>query len=194
MKNIWSPVNEINSETNNIREWSSKQILEYGLKELISVKNAIEKVIPECEKVADIIIKRFKEHGRVITVGAGGSGVAGMSVMRELPQNHRDINPDQFFYKVAGGVEIFNPLGCEELEDSFERGFKDMKDLDLNKKDVILLISASGRTPYILGASESAKKNLAYTVGVLCQESELSEKVDLPIFIDVGPEILLGAT
>ena len=190
----WSPLNEANKKTVNIDKWGNLKILKYSLKELDAIKNAIGKRIKMCEKVASLITDRVSRGGRVLTIGAGGSGVAGMSVMRELPQNHRNLSPTNFFYIIAGNKRAFNPFGCEELEDDFDHGYKTVQDLTLDTNDTIILLSATGRTPFILGAVKSAKNQGALTVGISCCESELISKVDLPIFLDVGPEIFVGAT
>lgn len=192
--NKWSPLNEINSDTVNIKNWSKNKILNFSLNELIDIRSAIIKSLSKCKKAAEIIIEKAKKGGRIITVGAGGSGVAGMSVMREIPQNHRKISPKKFFYQIAGDSKILNPLGCEEFEDDFYKGVDDIKKLKLNKRDLLILISATGRTPYTLGAASFANQKKIYTVGIICQKSELINEVNLPILIEVGPEIFFGAT
>ncbi len=190
----WSPDNEMNVETRDIAEWTTRQILCYGADELLKIHRAVKNALGACEQAAEIIVRRAKAGGRIITVGAGGSGVAGMSAMRELPQNHEDISPEQFLYVVAGGARFLEPLGCEEVEDSFPEGVREMDHLRIGEKDVVILISATGRTPYTRGAAKRANELGAYTAALVCQESEILDEVALPILLDVGPEMFIGAT
>lgn len=191
----WTPEKEINWETSDIDTWSSQEIIQYRIREVRKISEALEEAAAELETAAEAIAEKTRAGGRVITVGAGGSGVAGMSVMRELPQNHRDIDPRQFTYRVAGGARIFEPLGCEDLEDSWEEGWQEIDRLAVTAEDVIICISATGRTPYTRGAAERARKGGAYTIGLICmRQTELEDEVDLPIVLDAGPEMFLGAT
>lgn len=191
----WTPEREINRETLGIGSWSTREIIEYRIKETIRIFDALLNALPKLEAAAVIITDRAKKGGKIVTIGAGGSGVAGMSVMRELPQNHRDIDPKQFTYHVTGGLAIFSPLGCEELEDSAEEGRKDGAKLNITDKDVVICISATGRTPYTRAVAAEARFRGAYTIGLLCQrETELEDEVDLPIILAIGPEMFVGAT
>ena len=192
--NTWHPESEKNEETITIPDWTISKILKYSADELLKIHKTALAVLPQCEAAAVAILSKVKQNGRIITIGAGGSGVAGMSVMRELPQNHSMISPGVFTYLIAGGDEFLKPLGCEEIEDSWEDGKKDAERLELTTHDVVILISASGRTPYTRAAAAVASIRGAYTIGLICQKSELLNEVQLPIYIDVGPEIFIGAT
>lgn len=194
MNNTWTPVNEINTETVSINQWSSAKIIRYRVNELLAIHTALLCVAPVLEEAAALITKCVRSGGRVITIGAGGSGVAGMAVMRELPQNHREIDPAKFTYAVAGGVGILEPFGCEEIEDSSESGEADMERLKVGKADVVIAISATGRTPYTRGAAKRARERGAHTIGLICQPSELEVEVNLPIRLEAGPEMFFGAT
>lgn len=193
-KKQWEPKRELNQETFHILKWSDEQILQYTLDELSAIRTGITKVLPECKKAAEQILKSVKKGKRVVTVGAGGSGVAGFSVMRELPQNHKKISPRTFSYTIAGGQRIFEPLGCENLEDSFDLGVSDIKKISISAGDTVILISATGRTPYTRGAAKATKEAGGFSIGIVCQWSELLDEVDLPIYLNIGPEIFVGAT
>lgn len=191
----WTPEKEINRQTVGISSWSTRKIIEFRIDETIKIYEALRAVLPKLEAAASVIVDRAEKGGEIITIGAGGSGVAGMSVMRELPQNHREIDPQQFTYHVTGGQRIFEPLGCEDLEDSWDEGRKDVGNLGITDSDVVICISATGRTPYTRGVAEAAKTRGAYTIGLLCQtETELEDEVDLPIILAIGPEMFVGAT
>lgn len=191
----WTPEQEINRKTVTIGSWSIREILEYGLSELLEIYEAFRKSLEKCEEAVAVMVERTRSGGRIITIGAGGSGVAGMSVMRELPQNHEAVSPEQFTYRIAGGAEFLKPLGCEELEDSLEAGRNDVDELRVAESDVIICISATGRTPYTRGVAQRAKELGAFTIALLCQpDTELEDEVDLPIVLDVGPEVFVGAT
>lgn len=194
MSLVWNPAQEENPATKDIATWPLETILTYSTDELLYVHRAIRANMPACTIAAGTIIRHVRSGGRVITIGAGGSGVAGMSVMRELPQNHEAIHPDIFTYRIAGGSAILDPYGCEELEDDAAEGTRDVDDLHLTDNDIAILISASGRTPYTRSAAVRARAMGAYTIGLVCAKSELLAEVVLPIYLDVGPEMLIGAT
>lgn len=191
----WSPENEINRETAGINAWSNRRIIEYRAKEVFRVYEALQNAASDLAAAAEKIVKKVQHGGRVVTIGAGGSGVAGMSVMRELPQNHADIDPARFTYMVAGGARIFEPLGCEEIEDSWEEGRADIDRFGATPRDAVICISATGRTPYTRGAAARARERGAYVVGILCAPgTEMEDEVDAPVILDTGPEMFLGAT
>jgi N-acetylmuramic acid 6-phosphate etherase len=191
----WTPEHEVNWETTDIDTWSSREIISYRIQEVSKVGEVLKKAAPALETAAEVIVERVRQGGRVITVGAGGSGVAGMSVMRELPQNHRDVDPSQFTYRVAGGARILEALGCEELEDSWEEGWQEIDRLAVTYQDVVICISATGRTPYTRGAAERSREEGAYVIGLIsAPQSELEDEVDLPLVLDAGPEMFVGAT
>ncbi|MBI2607865.1 MAG: SIS domain-containing protein [Candidatus Doudnabacteria bacterium] len=191
----WSPEKEINRNTVGIGNWTTCKIIEHRIDEVVRVYEALLGAATALEQAAVMIVDRIRKGGRVITLGAGGSGVAGMSVMRELPQNHEPISPAQFAYAVAGGAKIFEPLGCEELEDSWDEGEAEVNRLNLTKQDVLICVSATGRTPYTRGAANQAAKRGALTIGLICQtDTELEDDVHLPIVLAIGPEMFMGAT
>lgn len=162
---------------------------------MLRVHRALQHAIPELRAAAEVIVKQAQKGGRVVTIGAGGSGVAGMSVMRELPQNHAGIDPSQFTYRIAGGVEVMQPLGCEEMEDSWDEGEAEVDRMRITEADVMICISATGRTPYTRGAAKRSRELGSYTIGISCQtDTELEDEVDLTIVLDVGPEMFYGAT
>lgn len=195
MSKQWSPEKEINPNTVGISAWPTRKIIEYRVNEMIRVFEALCRALPQLEAAADVIVERAQKGGRIITIGAGGSGVAGMSVMRELPQNHRDIDHEQFTYHITGGARVLEPLGCEDLEDSWDEGRKDVIALGISEQDVVICISATGRTPYTRGVAEGAKAIGAFTIGLICQtETELEAEVDLPVVLAIGPEMFMGAT
>lgn len=194
-KKQWSPEREINQETMGIKEWPTQRIIEYRVAEMLRVHSALQNTIPQLTAAAQIIVERVQKGGRVVTIGAGGSGVAGMSVMRELPQNHAGVNPNQFTWRIAGGIEVMQPLGCEEMEDSWDEGKNEVDRMNITDADVVICISATGRTPYTRGAAKRSRELGAYTVGLSCQtDTELEDEVDLAIVLAVGPEMFMGAT
>lgn len=194
MKN-WSPEKEINKNTEGIKNWPTGKIIDFSVNGLLEMHRGLEKAADQLEAAADLVVKTIGAGGKVVTIGAGGSGVAGMSVMRELPQNHEDIGPDKFGYIVAGGAKIFEPFGCEELEDDQLEGQTDVQRANLGKSDLLICISATGRTPYTRGAAEEARSRGAKTAALICQvDTELEGEVDLPVVLEIGPEMFQGAT
>jgi len=192
----WTPKEEINPETRGISSWPSQDIIRYRIKETRRTADALELALMELTKAAEVVTRCAEStKGRIITIGAGGSGVIAMSIMRELPQNHKDIDPNRFTYRIAGQEEILTPYGREELEDSWEEGRNDVEKLQVCRDDVIICVSATGRTPYTRAAARASRATGAFVIGIVCRsKTELASEVDLPIVLEVGPEMFFGAT
>lgn len=192
----WTPEKEFNPETRGISSWSHQRIISYRNNEARKIADVLDSALSGLCSAAEIVTRcALSSQGRVITIGAGGSGVIAMAVMRELPQNHRDINPERFTYRIAGQEEIFTAYGREELEDSWQEGRNDIENLNISADDVVICVSATGRTPYTLAAAQTSKDRSAVVIGLVCRRgSELAKIVDLPVVVDVGPEMFFGAT
>lgn len=190
-----SPEREINPETVGIGTWPTRRIIECRVAGTLRVHRALQSAIPELNTAAEIIVEWVQKGGRVVTIGAGASGVAGMSVMRELPQNHAGIDPAQFTWRIAGEVRVMEPFGCEDLEDNWKEGREEIVRMQITDADVVIGISATGHTPYTRGAVKRSREFGAFTIGLLCQpDTELEDEVGLAIVLDVGPEMFFGAT
>jgi N-acetylmuramic acid 6-phosphate etherase len=154
---------------------------------------AVKSALPQIAKAIDAIADAIRSGGRLIYVGAGTSGRLAALDAAECPPTF-NTDPKTVQYIIAGGDRALGHA-AEYSEDSSSSGRKDMAKRKPGKKDVVVGVAASGRTPYTLGALELARKKGAKTVVVVCNRgSEMGAQADIEIVIDVGPEAVSGST
>ncbi|TDE89197.1 N-acetylmuramic acid 6-phosphate etherase [Occultella glacieicola] len=157
------------------------------------VPAAVRAVLPQIARVVDAVAARMEAGGRLIYLGAGTSGRLGVVDASECPPTfHTD--PDQVVGVIAGGRgAMFESV--EGAEDSADLGAADIGRLGVAAVDTVVGIAASGRTPFVLGGIRAARAAGALTVGLACNTgSALGAAVDLPIEVEVGPEVIAGST
>jgi N-acetylmuramic acid 6-phosphate etherase len=143
--------------------------------------------------VVDAAAKRMRDGGRLIYVGAGTPGrLAFLDAAECVPTF--GVSPDVVVALIAGGEQAFR-LAVEGAEDDSDQGARDLEELVVGPLDTVVGITASGRTPYVLGALGSARTAGAMTVGIANNVgSAIGEIVDHVIEIDSGPEVIAGST
>lgn len=157
------------------------------------VPQAISAALPQIAKAIDMVAHALSRKGRLIYVGAGTSGRLGALDASECPPTF-NTDPKTVQYVIAGGPKALGSA-VEANEDSPALGRRDLAELKPGKKDVVIGIAASGRTPYTIAACEYARKKGAKTACVVCNtDSPLAKAVDVPIEVNVGPEVLAGST
>ena len=154
---------------------------------------AVERELPNITEAVDEIARAFSEGGRLIYMGAGTSGRLGVLDASECPPTY-GTPATQVVGLIAGGEKAILKA-VENAEDNREMAVDDLKGLQLSKKDVVVGIAASGRTPYVLGGLEYAKGIGAVTVGISCNpESALAHAADIEISPVVGAEVVTGSS
>ena len=157
------------------------------------VAAAVKKAIPEIAQVIDQVARSLRDGGRLIYVGAGSSGRIAALDSAECPATYSTA-PGQVQYIMAGGPKAL-ASSIEANEDSEELGQRDIARRRPTRKDVVVGISASGRTPYVVAAVAYARARGAHTAAVTCnQETPLAEASDIVIVAEVGPEVVSGST
>jgi N-acetylmuramic acid 6-phosphate etherase len=165
--------------------------------ELVRLMNADDQAVPlavaaaqeQITAAVDAIVERLRQGGRLIYSGAGTAGRIGVLDASECGPT---FNTDRVLGMLAGGPGAVSHA-TESAEDDFDAGALDLP--ALTARDAVVGISASGRTPYVLGAIEQATRAGALTIGLVCNTgSELAAAVELPIEIVVGPEFIAGST
>ena len=171
-----------------------------SIRELLTVMNeddknvieAVRKVIPDIHKTVEAVIEALNHGGRLIYTGAGTSGRLGILDAVECIPTFSTT--DEVLGIMAGGEKAF-VRAQEGAEDSKEEARKDLEQLHLGDRDVVIALSASGRTPYCIGALEYARSVGACCVSLSCNSpAELSGYSDISIEVDAGSEILTGST
>jgi len=157
------------------------------------VPRAVTKALPQIAKGIDLIAKQLASGGRMIYVGAGTSGRIAALDASELPPTF-NTDPKRLQYVIAGGDAALG-AAAEFNEDSEELGKNDIARKKPRKKDVVVGIAASGRTPYTVAALRYAKKHGAKTIAVACNpNSPLEKAANISIVVVVGPEVIAGST
>lgn len=182
-----------NERTMNLDTLPTIEILKLMNDEDQSVPSSVRKALPQIEKVVEAVKRSFQRGGHLIYMGAGTSGRLGVLDAAECVPTF-SADPSIVQGLIAGGEKAMTEA-VEGAEDSAQLGEEDLKRIQLTEKDTILGIAASGRTPYVIGALDYAKKIGATTASLACnKDSEISKHADIPIEVPVGPEVLTGST
>src|SRR5579883_2778456 len=184
---------KVNPATSEIDLMSPLEIVQAINAEDATVAKAVELVLPQIAAAIEVIAERLRHGGRLIYAGAGTSGRLGALDASECPPTF-NLSPDTIVACIAGGPTAMT-LAHEDFEDSVEAGRADVERLNLNAKDTIVGITASGRTPYVRGAIAYAREQGAFTIGLACNtNSALETEVEIMIAPIVGPEVISGST
>jgi len=176
-----------------LEKMSTQELLENINREDQKVPAIIQKVIPKIEKLVDHIYQQMNAGGRLFYLGSGTSGRLGIVDASECPPTY-GVPHDWVIGVIAGGDRAIR-ASIEHAEDDTEQGWKDLLAYHINAGDFLIGITASGTTPYVLGAVKDAKQNGVPTGGITCNaQAPLSEIVDYPIEAVVGPEFVTGST
>ena len=182
-----------NPETMQIDLMSSIEIVAAMNREDQRVPEAVQKVLPQVAATVDHVVEAFRQGGRLIYMGAGTSGRLGVLDASECPPTF-GVPEGMVIGLIAGGDRALrHPI--EGAEDSREEGRRDLEDINLSAKDVVVGIAVSGRTPYVIGGLDYAKSIGAVTAGLSCNpDSAIARMADIAISPLVGPEALTGST
>src|ERR1017187_2347561 len=155
------------------------------------VAAAVKKALPEIAEVIDHVARNMRDGGRLIYVGAGSSGRIAALDSSECPPTYSTA-PGQVQYIMAGGPKAL-ASAVEVNEDSEELGQRDIARRRPTRKDVVVGISASGRTPYVVAAVAYARARGAQTAAITCNhDTPLAGAADIAIIADVGAEVISG--
>ncbi|WP_328502610.1 N-acetylmuramic acid 6-phosphate etherase [Streptomyces sp. NBC_00457] len=158
-----------------------------------TVPTAVAAKLPQIAAAIDAVAERMTRGGRLVYAGAGTAGRLGVLDASECPPTF-NTDPSQVVGLIAGGPAAM-VTSVEGAEDSAELARRDLDGLGLTALDTVVGVSASGRTPYAVGAVEHARQLGALTVGLACNaDSALAAAADHGIEIVVGPELVTGST
>ena len=180
------------SRYDNLDKMSTLEILNGINAEDMMVPQVVAESIPQIEKLVDAVVDRMQHGGRVFYIGSGTSGRLGIVDASEIPPTYGIKG--KFIGIIAGGdTAIRNAV--EGAEDDREQGWKDLIPFSPTSDDVLVGITASGVTPYVLGVVEEARRNGILTACITNNDgSPLEELVDIPIITVTGPEFVTGST
>lgn len=184
---------QVNDRSVDIETQSIGQILHYMNDENRTVTDAIERCIPSIEKVTAAVVQAFEKGGRLIYLGAGTSGRLGVLDASECPPTF-GVSPDMVVGVIAGGDYALRHA-IEGAEDDETIAQEQLKKLGLVKEDVVVGISASGRTPYVVAGLSYAKEVGCYTGAISnSPNAVISNVADIGIEAITGPEVVTGST
>lgn len=189
MKNI----TESPSDYEHLDEMSVAALLDAMNEEDRKVHEAVQKTLPQIEKLVTKIVARIKEGGRVFYLGAGTSGRLGVLDASELPPTF-GVTDTIFIGFIAGG-DIALRKAVENAEDDTSQAWKTLQEYHISEKDTVIGIAASGTTPYVIGGVAEARKKGILTACITCNpNSPLGKAVEIPIEAVVGSEFVTGST
>ena len=186
-------ISEQPSLYNDLEKKSIREILEDINTEDQKVALATQKAIPQIEKLVSQIVPRMKQGGRIFYMGAGTSGRLGVLDASEIPPTF-GMPPTLVIGLIAGGdIALRNPV--ENAEDNTTRGWEELMEHNINDKDTVIGIAASGTTPYVIGAMHAAREHGILTGCITSNpDSPMAAEADVPIEMIVGPEYVTGSS
>ena len=186
-------ISEQSSLYNDLEKKSVLEILTDINTEDHKVADAVQKAIPQIEKLVTGMVERMKRGGRIFYMGAGTSGRLGVLDASEIPPTF-GMDPSWVIGIIAGGdTALRNPV--ENAEDDTAQGWKDLQAFNVNEKDTVIGIAASGTTPYVIGALKEARAHGCLTGSISSNpDSPISEAAEVPIEMIVGPEYVTGSS
>src|SRR5258705_9872833 len=186
-------ITEQASNYRHLEDMTVHEILININKEDQTVPDAVKKVIPQIEKLAEAASDKMLMGGRMFYIGAGTSGRLGIVDASECPPTY-GVPYGLVIGVIAGGEKAIT-TAVEFAEDDKEQGWKDLQAFNVSDKDVVIGIAASGTTPYVIGALEECQKNGIITGSISCNpDSPVSAAADFPVEVIVGPEFVTGST
>jgi N-acetylmuramic acid 6-phosphate etherase len=172
---------------------STLEILRALNDEDLRVAAAVRRELSKIARVVEAIVKSFQQGGKLFYVGAGTSGRLAIVDAAECPPTF-GISPRKIQAVIAGGARAFE-RALEDAEDSTRGGARDLRRVGLSRGDVVVGLSASGTTPYVLGALDFAQRCGATTIGVTSNAgSPLARRAQIAVVPNTGPEAIAGST
>ena len=172
---------------------STLDLVELINEEDAGVPAAVRSAARPLAAAIDAIAERFESGGRLIYVGAGSSGRLAAVDAAECGPTF-GVPPEQMVVLVAGGVAAL-AVAQEAAEDDEVAGARDVEAANVQERDAVVLLSASGGTPYVVGAAHAARRTGALTVALVCAgDSELGRLAEHEVAVVVGPEVIAGST
>ncbi|NQX78136.1 N-acetylmuramic acid 6-phosphate etherase [Gilvibacter sp.] len=184
---------ESDSLYNDLELKSTRELLEGINTEDQKVPQIISGILPDIEAVVEQTVVRLRDGGRLFYLGAGTSGRLGIVDASECPPTF-GVPHEMVIGLIAGGDQAIRKA-VEFAEDDRNQGWKDLQDFQVDAKDMVIGIAASGTTPYVIGALEQCNANNIGTGCITCNaESPLAKTAQYPIVAVVGPEFVTGSS
>ncbi len=189
----FNKVTEQSSNYNHLEKMSVNELLTNINNEDKTIASAVERVIPQIEKLVTQIILKLKNNGRLFYIGAGTSGRLGILDASECPPTF-GVSHDLVIGLIAGGDDAIRKA-VENAEDSITQGWIDLQSQNISENDIVIGIAASGTTPYVISTLKKCNENNIITGCItMNEESPLALTAQFPIVCVVGPEFVTGSS
>jgi N-acetylmuramic acid 6-phosphate etherase len=181
------------SQYRHLEKMTVAELLKNINKEDKTVPDAVEKAIPQIEKLVAAISDKMLAGGRLFYIGAGTSGRLGIVDASECPPTF-GVPYGLVIGIIAGGDKAIT-TAVEFAEDNPDEGWNDLMKHFVSDKDVVVGLAASGSTPYVIGALKQCRRKGIITGSISCNpNAPVSREADFPVEIVVGPEFITGST
>lgn len=186
-------ITEEASKYRNLEKMSVEELTSNLNNEDKTVALAIEKALPQLNTLISTIVSRIEQGGRLFYVGAGSGGRLSVLDVIELPTTY-GVSPELFNVILAGGKEhLIEAL--EEKEDDVNAAWQMLQEKNVSQKDIVIGISASGTTPFVLsGLNQCRQEGITTACIVSNPGSPIAEQSDIPVEVITGPEFVSGST
>ena len=186
-------ITEQDSHYQNLHALSFMELLQGINTEDISVALSVQEKIPQIAALCELVYERMQIGGRLFYMGAGTSGRLGIVDASECPPTY-GVEHGLVVGIIAGGDNAIRKA-VEFAEDDTQQGFRDLEAYAVNEKDIVVGISASGRTPYVLGVLNTCREKGIATGCIVCNpDSAIASACDAPVEVVTGPEFVTGST
>ena len=184
---------EQDSNHNNLEQKNIAQLLKGIHQEDQNAVHAVGNVLDEIEMLIEVVVKQQKAGGRLFYIGAGTSGRLGVLDASECPPTF-GTDPERVIGLIAGGDHALRN-SIENAEDDPHQAWEDLSVFNINSKDIVVGIAASGTTPYVIAGLNDCQSKGIKTGSISCNaNSPLSEVSDYPVEVIVGPEFVTGSS
>ncbi len=186
-------ITESPSNFDNLEKMTVSELLTNINKEDSKVHQAVRKALPQVEILIEKILVRMQKGGRLFYLGAGTSGRLGVLDASEVPPTFGV--PDTIVIGLIAGGETALRKAVEAAEDDPNKAWKELEIFNINTKDTVIGIAASGTTPYVIGGIQKARENGILTGCITCNpQGRIVEVTEYPVVVVVGPEFVTGSS
>ncbi|MFM2189788.1 MAG: hypothetical protein RL491_174 [Bacteroidota bacterium] len=186
-------ITESDSKYDSLERMSTEELIRNINREDQTVALAVDKQIPAIIRLTDAVFEKMRNGGRLFYIGAGTSGRLGIVDASECPPTY-GIEHGRVVGIIAGG-DMAIRKAVEFAEDNYDGAWRDLQEFDINDKDFVIGIAASGSTPYVVGGLDHCRQHGIQTGCITCNpESIVASFADYPVEVVVGPEFVTGST
>jgi N-acetylmuramic acid 6-phosphate etherase len=187
------PTEQVLPAATDLDRMSALEIVRLMNREDSTVATAVGRALPQIARAIDVVVAGLRHGGRLIYVGAGTSGRIGALDASEIPPTF-NTDPSIVQYIMAGGPKALG-ASTEASEDDTSLAVAEIKNRKPGKRDIVLGIATSGRTPFTIAVLEYARRRGARTIALTCnRNSPLERAADFAIVTEVGAEVLAGSS